>query len=279
MIASGSQAYGFYPEMENDRTIWRGHFASALLDSNGKKVGVLVRIASIQSLVDALRTMRTRMTLIFAAALLVVALAIVMITRLMTRPIHELSEGIRSMGEGDFTRRVRVKGRDELAQLAAAFNKMEDQVQSLDETRNQFVSNASHELKTPLATMKILLESILYSDNLDRATQNEFLSDINKEIDRLTSVVSDLLTLAHIDSKKLTLKREELYLSDVVRESVERLMPMAANRKQTINVSIEDECEMVADESKLEQVCYNLIGNAVKYALTGTHIFLEIYGQ
>ncbi|MBQ7488222.1 MAG: HAMP domain-containing histidine kinase, partial [Clostridia bacterium] len=265
VIASGSQAYGFYPEMENDRTIWRGHFASALLDSNGKKVGVLVRIASIQSLVDALRTMRTRMTLIFAAALLVVALAIVMITRLMTRPIHELSEGIRSMGEGDFTRRVRVKGRDELAQLAAAFNKMEDQVQSLDETRNQFVSNASHELKTPLATMKILLESILYSDNMDRATQNEFLSDINKEIDRLTSVVSDLLTLAHIDSKKLTLKREELYLSDVVRESVERLMPMAANRKQTINVSIEDECEMVADESKLEQVCYNLIGNAVKY--------------
>lgn len=265
VIASGSQAYGFYPEMKNDRTIWRGHFASALLDSNGKKVGVLVRIASIQSLVDALRTMRTRMTLIFAAALLVVALAIVMITRLMTRPIHELSEGIRSMGEGDFTRRVRVKGRDELAQLAAAFNKMEDQVQSLDETRNQFVSNASHELKTPLATMKILLESILYSDNMDRATQNEFLSDINKEIDRLTSVVSDLLTLAHIDSKKLTLKREELYLSDVVRESVERLMPMAANRKQTINVSIEDECEMVADESKLEQVCYNLIGNAVKY--------------
>ena len=276
VIGDRSQAYGFYPENADGGTVWRGYYASALLDREGNKTGVLVRIASIQTLVDALDMMRMRMMLIFAAALVMVALAMTMITRLMTRPIRELSEGIRSMGEGDFTRKVRVKGRDELAQLAAAFNQMEDQVQSLDETRNQFVSNASHELKTPLATIKILLESVLYGDNMDRDTRNEFLRDINKEIDRLTSVVTDLLTLAHIDSRKLTLKRETLYMSDIVRESVERLMPMATSREQTITVSIEDECEMFADESKLEQVCYNIIGNAVKYTGNGGKIDVRL---
>ena len=271
-----SQAYGFYRETEGAETIWRGHYASALLDADGHKTGALVLVTSIQPLIDALGMLRNRMLMIFGIALLMVAAAITMVTRLMTRPIRELSEGIRSMGEGDFTKKVRVKGHDELAQLAAAFNQMEDQVRSLDETRNQFVSNASHELKTPLTTMKILIESILYGGDMDRETRDEFLGDINREIDRLTGVVTDLLTLAHIDSRKLTLKREELYFGDIVRESAERLMPMAGKHEQNLTVRIDDECEMIADESKLEQVCYNLISNAIKYTKNGGEIDVHL---
>ena len=265
------QAYGFHPG-ETAAAAWSGVYASALLDESSRKNGALVLVTSIRQLTDALALLRRRMLIVFAAAILVVAVAMGAITRLITRPIRDLSEGIRSMSEGDFTKKVRVRGKDELAQLAAAFNQMEDQVRSLDETRSQFVSNASHELKTPLTTMKILLESILYGGDMDKDTRNEFLMDIDKEIDRLSRVVTDLLTLAHIDSNKLTLKREMIYLADVVQESIDRLEPMAGRKNQKVTFSIEDECEMFADAGKLEQVSYNLIGNAVKYTPEGGEI-------
>lgn len=264
LAGSSVQAYGFHRGEREDQE-WSGVYVAALLGEDGQKSGALLLMTSVQPLMDALSLLRSRMLVIFAAALLVVAVAMVMITRLFTRPIRDLSEGIRSMGEGDFTKKVRVRGKDEMAQLAAAFNQMEDQVRSLDETRSQFVSNASHELKTPLTTMKILLESILYGGDMDKETREEFLTDIDREIDRLSSVVTDLLTLAHIDSKKLTLKREMLYLADVVQESVERLRPIAEKKNQTLSFEVEEECEMMADAGKLEQVSYNLIGNAIKY--------------
>ena len=153
---------------------------------------------------------------------------------------------------------------------------MSEQVHSLDEARNQFVSNASHELKTPLATIKILVESMMYQDDMDAGLRREFLGDVDKEIDRLSSVVGDLLTLVHIDSHKLKLRRERMVFSDTVRECVQRLTPLAQKRRQTITLRIEDDCEMFADAGKLAQVCYNIIENASKYTPDGGSIDVHL---
>lgn len=163
-----------------------------------------------------------------------------------------------------------------MAQLAAAFNQMSEQVHNLDEARNQFVSNASHELKTPLATIKILVESMMYQDDMDPQLRREFLGDIDKEIDRLSSVVGDLLTLVHIDSHKLRLRREMMIFADTVRESVARLTPLAKKRGQEIKTQIVDGCEMFADPGKLAQVCYNIIENAIKYTPDGGTITVTL---
>ena len=163
-----------------------------------------------------------------------------------------------------------------MAQLAAAFNQMSEQVHNLDEARNQFVSNASHELKTPLATIKILVESMLYQDDMPPELRQEFLTDINREIDRLSSVVGDLLTLVHIDSHKLRLRREMMVFAETVRESVKRLQPLAKKRGQEISVEITDPCEMFADPGKLAQVCYNIIENAIKYTPDGGKITVRL---
>ena len=181
------------------------------------------------------------------------------------------------MSKGDYEHRVHVQGRGEMAQLAAAFNQMSEQVHNLDEARNQFVSNASHELKTPLATIKILVESMMYQENMDPQLRAEFLLDIDKEIDRLSSVVGDLLTLVHIDSHKLRLRREMMVFSDTVRETVARLTPLAKKRKQQIETHIEDDCEMFADPGKLAQVCYNIIENAIKYTPDGGKITVSLH--
>ena len=255
--------------------IWVGCFTSALI-AGEERLGALVMVASVQDTVDSLTFMRDRMLGVFALALAVVLVFSGFITRIITRPVKELSAGIERMSKGDYQHRVHVPGKGEMAQLAAAFNQMSEQVHNLDEARNQFVSNASHELKTPLATIKILVESMIYQDDMDSGLRKEFLTDINKEIDRLSSVVGDLLTLVHIDSHKLRLRREMMVFSDTVRETVGRLKPLAGKRKREIVTKIADGCEMFADPGKLAQVCYNIIENAIKYTPDGGTITVSL---
>ena len=255
--------------------IWVGCFASAL-QVDGSRRGALVLIRSVQDTADSLISMRDQMMGVFLIALLAVLVMSILLSRVVTRPVAELSAGIERMSKGDYRHRVHVPGRGEMAQLAAAFNQMSEQVHNLEEARNQFVSNASHELKTPLATMKILVESMIYQEDMDPQLRQEFLGDINKEIDRLSSVVGDLLTLVHIDSHKLRLRREMMVFSDTVRETVTRLSPLAKKRGQEIVARISDGCEMFADPGKLAQVCYNIIENAIKYTPDGGKITVSL---
>ena len=234
--------------------MWVGCFVSPL-EADGQRTGALLLLTDVQETVDSLISVRDRMVFIFLLALTAVLVLAGLISRIVTRPVAELSGGIERMSKGDYEYRVHVQGKGEMAQLAAAFNQMSEQVHNLDEARNQFVSNASHELKTPLATIKILVESMMYQDDMDPQLRREFLGDIDKEIDRLSSVVGDLLTLVHIDSHKLRLRREMMVLADTVRETAARLGPLAKKRGQQIVVHIQDECEMFADPGKLAQVC------------------------
>ena len=255
--------------------VWVGCFCAALWHE-GQRTGALVLVTSVQDTVDSLTSMRDQMLGVFLLALAVVLILAGVISRIVTRPVKELSAGIERMSKGDYQHRVHVPGKGEMAQLAAAFNQMSEQVHNLDEARNQFVSNASHELKTPLATIKILVESMMYQDDMDPQLCREFLGDIDREIDRLSSVVGDLLTLVHIDSHKLRLRREMMLLADTVRESVSRLTPLAKKRGQTIKTEIADNCEMFADPGKLAQVCYNIIENAIKYTPDGGAITVTL---
>ena len=255
---------------------WEGCFTAALLDDSVRLQGALALIVSLQDTVDKLNQLRERMLTVFGTALIGVLLLAGLLSRMLTRPIRELSAGIERMGRGDYGQPVHVRGRGEMAELAAAFNEMSEKVHSLDESRNQFVSNASHELKTPLATMKILVESMLYQDDMEPEVFKEFLGDINREIDRLSAVVGDLLTLVRIDSHKLALKREAVCFADIVRESAGRLQPLAEKHGLEMTVETEDPCRMEADAGKLTQVCYNIISNAIKYTPEGGKIRVHL---
>ncbi|MBR6706757.1 MAG: hypothetical protein IKI84_08785, partial [Clostridia bacterium] len=144
-----------------------------------------------------------------------------------------------------------------------------EKLETLDQSRNQFVSNASHELKTPLATMKIMVESLVYQPDMDKELRTEFLTDIDNEIDRLSNIVSDLLTLVKMDSRDVKLQRENLSLAELCRETEHRLKPIASKKGQKIILALSDPGEMYADRSKLTQVIYNLVENAVKYTQAG----------
>ena len=165
--------------------------------------------------------------------------------------------------------RVPVKGSGELRRLSETFNTMSEKLEMLDKSRNQFVSNASHELKTPLATMKILLESIIYQPDMDAGMRTEFLTDINKEIDRLNLIIGDLLTLVSMDSKTMRLNRTTFSLAQVVTDTAHRLSLVMEKRHQELKLQLADRCDMYADCAKLSQVVYNLMENASKYTQEG----------
>ena len=175
------------------------------------------------------------------------------------------------MSKGDLSARVRVRGRNEFAGLAKAFNSMSARLEQLDKSRSQFVSNASHELKTPLSTMKILIETLMYQETPDPAMTKEFLGDINKEIDRLNRIVSDLLTLVNIDNgTKLNLA--DLDIGALMQEQVKRLAPLARENGVELDCVATEKLVVSGDALKLQQVLYNIIDNAIKYTPRGGEV-------
>jgi len=243
---------------------WVSYSTAGIVQSS-HVIGVLLLVSSVRDMMQSLLSMQNNMAVLFVAVAAVAAVAGMVFSRVLTRPITEMTQVIRGMSAGDLGARVAERGSGEIRQLAVAFNSMSEQLDALNQTRNQFVSNASHELKTPLATMKIMIESLIYQPEMGPELRTEFLSDVNQEINRLSSIVSDLLTLVQSDSRSTRLNREKMSLAEVVKDAEHRLSPMAAQRGQQFITSLQDSCDMYADKAKLQQVVYNLLENAVKY--------------
>ena len=262
-----SSALSFY---ENVRSM-NGLYAHEVI-WDGACVGVVVYISAVQEIYENLHSIQLKILswMIVVAALVLILSMFVM--RTITRPIGELNEGIRQMTGGDLSARVNVRGKNEFSELATAFNSMSEKIEALDKTRSQFVSNASHELKTPLSTMKILIETLVYQDPMDPAMAKDFLGDINKEIDRLNRIVSDLLTLVNIDSGGMRLNLTDLSLNALLDEQVKRLLPLARENGIEINLEMKEELIVSGDSVKLQQVIYNVIDNAIKYTPRGGEV-------
>lgn len=124
-----------------------------------------------------------------------------------------------------------VHGHDEIATLGEAFNAMIQQLSTLEEKRRMFVSDASHELKTPLATIKLLSESILQTESPDPEMVREFLEDMSSEVDRLTRIVERLLDLTKNDSQKAAAQLETVDLNKLIAKIVKKLLPLAREKR------------------------------------------------
>ncbi len=247
-------------------------YCSARLVSNDEVIGVLMLVSPVTDMMTGLFSFRRQMIVIFLLVAVCASAVGFLFASVLTRPVTDMTRVIQRMSKGNFKLRVPEKGSGEIRHLAVTFNSMSEKLEALDETRNQFVANASHELKTPLAAMKVLIESLIYQPDMDKALRTEFLQDVNKEIDRLSAIVSDLLTLVRMDAGSIQLHMETLCVGDLVEENAHRLNTMARKRNQTLTIDVQDECETTADRSKLNQVIYNLMENALKYTQDGGEV-------
>ncbi|MBN1778110.1 MAG: HAMP domain-containing protein [Clostridiales bacterium] len=267
--------FSYFGSLEGLEDDWVAYCSAAIV-GGGKTVGVLLYSSSVGDLMESLVALQKNMLIYFIAAAVVAAVIALFLSRLITKPIDRLTRGIQRMGRGDLSVRVPVKGGGELRKLAETFNTMSEKLERLDKSRNQFVSNASHELKTPLSTMKILLENIIYQPDMQANLRTEFLTDVNSEIDRLNLIISDLLTMVSMDTNAMRLRLETFRIADVVTEVVQRLSVVAQQKHQEIKVSLADGCEMHADHAKLTQVIYNILDNAIKYTPPGGIIRMRL---
>ncbi len=273
-ILSGStgSAYGFH-QMDvvvDGKTTkqWVIYYAVPIVYDT-QRIGVLFYSSSIQDVIDKVAQIGYRLLLVFIFVTIIVFLLCYEFAKWTTKPIANMTEAIYEMSKGKFNMRVRSSGTNEMKQLANTFNMMSEKMENFDRLRNEFVSNASHELKTPLSSMKILVESILYQEEMDKEITTEFLQDINSEIDRMSAVISDLLILVQIDQNDTLLKKEKVSLNDLIRQSAHSLSPIVQKKDIIINLTATEEVFAYVDKIKMSQAIYNLIENAIKYSEEG----------
>ena len=208
--------------------------------------------------------------------LMVIALLVsFFFSKVLTSRIGALLRAIRIVGEGEYGHRLQPAGKDELAHLAEEFNQLTDRLQTTEEVRRRFVSDASHELKTPLASIRLLTDSILQNDGIDPETVQEFVSDIGEEAERLTRITEKLLALTRLDNGRAV----ALVPVDVgkVAEKVERMLsPLARAVNVTLELHLEPGCLILATEDDIYQVAFNLMENAVKYNLPGGRVMVTL---
>jgi len=199
-----------------------------------------------------------------------------LLSKALTRNIGKLLGAIRTVREGEYSHRVTLRGRDELAQLAGEFNQLTGRLQTTEEARRRFVSDASHELKTPLASIRLLTDSILQTENVDMDTVREFVSDIGEEAGRLTRISEKLLTLTRLDSQPET-AQEEVELGAVVDKVAHMLRPLAEAVRIELVCRMEPFCTLLCTPDDLYQIVFNLVENAIKYNLPGGRV--EVLGR
>lgn len=268
-------AYGIHPIDGEDYAAC----CAASMVLSGRTVGLLVSISPVQELVDSLAQVREQMVKVFLIVAGSAMIAALFFSRRITRPITALTRTIQKMGKGDLSARVKVRTSGEMRNLAESYNAMAEKIEHFDQSRSQFVSNASHELKTPLTTMKILLENLIYQPDMPAELREEFMQDMNHEIDRLTSVVTDLLTLTQSDSHQTPLRLTQVDLSALAEDTVHLLRPAAEKRDQTLTADIAPGVIITCDQGKVGQIIHNLIDNALKYTPDGGDIHLTLSAE
>ncbi len=181
------------------------------------------------------------------------------------RPVHTITQAARTIGETDLSRRLNMKSRDELGELANTFDGMLGRLQAAFERQRQFVADASHELRTPLTIVNLETSRTLGSPHKPEEYRHA-LATIRSENDFMTSLVNDLLTLARMDAGQAVMQSLPVDLSDVVIDTIERLSPLATRNGVRLEAGDLPEARILGDRQRLVQMVSNLVDNAIKYA-------------
>ena len=191
-----------------------------------------------------------------------------------SKRMRKILMSMRLVREGEYSHKIQMRGDDEYTTLATEFNKLTDRLQESEATQRQFVSDASHELKTPLASIKLLSDSILQND-MDADTMREFVSDIGNESERLTRMTQKLLTLSKADAQT-TCEHEVVDLGETVRRVFRMLVPLADRTQIQLTASLDRGCYVLSMEDDAYQIIFNLVENGIKYNHAGGSVHVTV---
>ncbi len=191
-----------------------------------------------------------------------------------SRPLVEMNVVAQRFSKGDFSVRPKIRGRDEVAQLAASIDKMADDLNDLEQMRKSFVANVSHELKSPLAAMRGFIEG-MYDGTIAEADFNQTLGVVLDETKRLNLLINDLLDLARIESGKFPIAPSVFDINELLRRTLILFESRIDEKKLDVYVRFrQDYCFVYADKDRIEQVLRNLLDNAIKFSREGGRLSL-----
>ena len=228
-------------------------------------IGVILVSISTDIIHDTLGELESKANLLFLMAMLVVIVAGSFVAYVMTKPFGEISQVIEDITEGYDSDNLHVDTYTETMQISEAFNKMRSRMKVLDDSRQEFVSNVSHELKTPLTSMKVLADSLLAQEDAPVELYKEFMGDITEEIERENKIINDLLSLVKMDKTAADLNIKSENINEVVERILKRLRPIAALRNIELVFESFRPVTAEVDEVKLSLAISNLVENAIKY--------------
>ena len=200
------------------------------------------------------------------------------LSRILAKPFDKVTKSLSQVQEGFLDADISIPDYTETQQLAEAYNQMLARMKALDDSRQEFVSNVSHELKTPITSMKVLADSLLAQPDAPVELYQEFMGDIAEEIDRENKIITDLLSLVKMDKKAADIHIETKNINELLELIIKRLTPIAD--KRDINLVLESFRPVNAqvDETKLTLAISNLVENAIKYNKEGgwVHVSLNV---
>ena len=240
--------------------------ASPISDSAaGKITGVMLATVSTDSIEDTVNVVYTVGGSMIGIVMILLAILSIFLADRVVSPLHRITAAIESVTEGYSDDVLHVDTFTETKQMSEAFNKMLGRLKLLDESREEFVSNVSHELKTPMTSMKVLADSLLEQDNVPVEMYQEFMGDIAKEIDRENQIITDLLSLVKMDKTGPNINIRSVNINDLLEQILKRLKPIA--EKKNVEMVMESFRPVTAeiDETKFSLAISNLVENAIKY--------------
>jgi len=282
----GSQKYVLLPEVVqalggNDVFSWNYKAgtmqsrAATPIYSYGTLVGCVYMLehdVEQGALIESLQKNTFTITLILELAVILFSF---FFSRAFTQRLRKIMMSMRIIRSGDYTHRVTLRGHDELTVLGNEFNSLVEKLRTSEQKRSNFVSEASHELKTPLASIKLLSDSILQND-MDIETVREFVGDIGNEADRLNRMSQKLLSLSRIETQADS-DCEIVYIAPTIERVVRMLSALAEESKITIDVTLHDDCPILILEDDLYQIIFNLVENGIKYNIAGGKLTISLH--
>jgi two-component system, OmpR family, sensor kinase len=237
-----------------------------------KVVGVAVFAGTLDEVEGNVALIRRQILLSGGIALVIALGAGYLVARALSQRVGRLEQAARKVAAGDFSNPIRADSDDELGQLAAAFDDMQNQLARLDRARKQFIASASHELRTPIFSLGGFLE-LLADEDLDEETRRQFLDQLRGQVERMRKLATELLDLSRLESGALELRPEPTDLGQLAREVAGEFTPAAQRHESVVVLDLDhDPIELECDPERVAQVLRILLDNALVHTPAGTGV-------
>ena len=243
---------------------------------NKQVIGALVISSETADIVENREELSRKVFVLQSVLILVVLVTAFYLSRYLVKPFARVTKSLEKVSGGFLDGDLMILDYTETREMSEAYNQMLARMKTLDDSRQEFVSNVSHELKTPITSMKVLADSLLMQEDVPAELYREFMGDIAEEIERENKIINDLLSLVKMDKKAADVNIQSTNINELIELIMKRLRPIA--QKRNIDLTLDSYKPVIAevDETKLTLALSNLMENAVKYNKEGGWVRISI---